>query len=114
MSAENPRWYKWYPQEETDLGTMPFEGDFTLNDRIEQMASDGVYHYIWHYNPNTHEFGRFLTKKVGKRLQQVWEPGVQVGAYEYAGIPVPVWFKYCGDGVCVVKLPEGEQLEEQT
>lgn len=34
MSAENPRYYKYYPQEEMDLGTMPFEGDFTASDRI--------------------------------------------------------------------------------
>ena len=36
MSASNPRYYKWYPTEETDLGTMPFEGDFTTSDRIVQ------------------------------------------------------------------------------
>lgn len=37
MSASNPRWYKWYPTEVTDLGTMPFEGDFTTDDRIIQI-----------------------------------------------------------------------------
>jgi hypothetical protein len=93
---------------------MPFEGDFTAGDRITQMTPDGTGQNIWVYNPNTHEFGRTIYKKVNGRLRQVWVPGVQVGAYEYAGIPVPVWFYYFGDGVCVVKLPEGEQLEEQT
>lgn len=34
MSAANPRYYKWYPTEVTDLGSMPFEGDWTVNDRI--------------------------------------------------------------------------------
>lgn len=36
MSAANPRYYKYYPQEVIDLGTMPFEGDFTVDDRIVQ------------------------------------------------------------------------------
>jgi len=39
MSAENPRWYKWYPTEETDLGTMPFEGDWTTDDRVIMPTS---------------------------------------------------------------------------
>lgn len=56
--SSTPRYYKWIPQEDTDLGTMPFEGDFTVNDRITQMASSGAVVNIWHYNPNTHEFGR--------------------------------------------------------
>lgn len=29
MSTANPRWYKWYPTEETDLGEVPFEGDWS-------------------------------------------------------------------------------------
>lgn len=110
MSAANPRYYKWYPTEETDLGTMPFEGDFTTDDRIVQMNEQGV-QTIYYYNSNAHEFGRNVATRVGKRIQQVWTPGVKVGPVTYQGTPMPVWFSYCGDGVCTVKLPNGEQPE---
>jgi len=30
---------------------------------------------------------------------------------EISGVNYPVWFIYCGDGVCTVKLPNGEQPE---
>lgn len=116
MSAANPRYYKWYPTEETDLGTMPFEGDFTINDRIVQANEQGI-QTIYFSNATGTAFGRNVTKKVGKRIQQVWEPGVKVGPVTYVDpttqeeIPMPVWFVYCGDGVCTVKLPNGEQPE---
>lgn len=110
MSAANPRYYKYYPQEVIDLGTMPFEGDFTTDDKILQSDAAGL-RIIYYYNPNTNEFGRTVTRKVGKRMQQVWEPGVTIGPVTYEGTPMPVWFCYCGDGVCTVKLPNGEQPE---
>ena len=110
MSAANPRYYKYYPQEEIDLGTMPFEGDFTTNDRIVQMNEQGL-QTIYVSNATGTEFGRFVTKKIGKRIQQVWEPGVTIGPVTYEGTPMPVWFIYCGDGVCTVKLPNGDQPE---
>ena len=112
MSAENPRFYKWYPTEETDLGTMPFEGDFTANDRIEQKDSTGI-STIYFYNATAKAFGRNVKKKVGPRIQTVWEPGVKVGPVTCEGTPMPVWFCYYGDGVCAVKVPNGE-VEEVT
>ena len=110
MSASNPRYYKWYPTEETDLGTMPFEGDFTTDDKITQMSLDGVMR-IYTSNASGTEFGRYVQKKVGNRIKSVWEPGVTVGPITHEGIQMPVWFCYCGDGVCTVKLPNGEQPE---
>jgi hypothetical protein len=116
MSAANPRYYKWYPTEETDLGTMPFEGDFTVNDRIVQMDATGM-QKIYVSNATGTEFGRYVNKKVGNRIKQVWEPGVTVGPvtminpYTQEEVQAPVWFIYCGDGVCTVKLPNGEQPE---
>ena len=68
MSAENPRYYKFYPQEEMDLGTMPFEGDFTIDDKIVQTTVDG-FHIIYSSNASGTEFGRFVTKKVGNRTK---------------------------------------------
>ena len=110
MSASNPRWYKWYPTEETDLGTMPFEGDFTTNDKIVQYDSAGL-QTIYVSNAAGTEFGRVVKVKVGGRIKTVWKPGVTVGPVTYEGTPMPVWFCYCGDGLCVVKLPEGETVE---
>ena len=110
MSAANPRYYKYYPQEVIDLGTMPFEGDWTVNDRISQMNEQGI-QTIYYYNANIKQFGRIVQKKVGKRIQQVWEPGVTVRPVTYEGTPMPVWFVYYGDGVCTVKLPNGDQPE---
>lgn len=110
MSAENPRYYKWYPTEETDLGTMPFEGDWTVNDRIAQMDSTGIL-TIYRSNAAGTEFGRDVKQKVGNRVKSVWVPGVKVGPVTSEGTPMPVWFIYCGDGVCTVKLPNGEQPE---
>lgn len=55
--------------------------------------------------------------KVGGRIKTVWKPGVTVRPVIYVDpttqeeIPMPVWFRYCGDGLCVVKLPEGETVE---
>lgn len=69
MSASNPRYYKWYPTEETDLGTMPFEGDFTTNDRIVQTNSNGTTQTIYVSNATGTEFGRTVTKKVGNRMK---------------------------------------------
>ena len=118
MSAENPRYYKWYPTEETDLGTMPFEGDWTVNDRIAQMDSTGIL-TIYRSNAAGTEFGRDVKQKVGNRVKSVWVPGVKVGPVTYVDpttqeeIPMPVWFCYFGDGVCAVKVPNGE-VEEVT
>lgn len=115
MSA-TPRYYKWYPTEVTDLGTMPFEGDFTKDDRIMQMNSDGI-QIVYFSNAAGTEFGRLVSKRVNGRIRQVWEPGVTVGPVTIIDpttqeeVQAPVWFSYCGDGVCVVKLPNGEQPE---
>lgn len=68
MSAANPRYYKWYPTEVTDLGTMPFEGDFTTADRIVQSNSEGI-QVVWYCNAAGTEFGRNVTMKVGNRLK---------------------------------------------
>ena len=109
MSAENPRYFKWYPTEETDLGTMPFEGDFSVADRIIQYDSAG-FMTIYIYNSNTNEFGRYVAKKVGPRIKNVWEPGVTVAPLEVGGVNYPVWIIYCGDGACALKVPA--ELEE--
>lgn len=116
MSAANPRYYKYYPQEVMDLGAMPFEGDFTIDDRIVKYDAAGM-QIIYFYNSSKNEFGRYVAKKVGKRIQQVWTPGVTIGPVTIIDpttqeeIQAPVWFSYCGDGVCTVKLPNGEQPE---
>lgn len=110
MSAENPRYYKYYPQKVIDLGTMPFEGDFTTDDRIIQTTSNG-FQKIYISNAAGTQFGSIVTKKVGKKTQQVWEPGVTIGPVTYEGTPMPVWFIYHGNGMCAVKLPNGEQPE---
>lgn len=114
MSA-TPRYYKWYPTEACSLGTMPFEGDFTTNDKIVAQDAEGI-HIIYCSNASGTEFGRFVTKMVGRRLQQVWQAGVDIPEPHYVEVDgqqvqVPVWFMYYGDGVCVVKLPNGEQPE---
>lgn len=114
MSA-TPRYYKWYPTEACSLGTMPFEGDFTTNDKIVAQSAEGIT-IIYCSNASGTEFGRFVMKKVGKRTQQVWQAGVDIPAPHYVEVDgqqvqVPVWFCYCGDGVCTVKLPNGEQPE---
>lgn len=59
MSAENPRFYKYYPQKIMDLGTMPFEGDWTANDKIVQNDVAGL-RIVYYYNTNTNEFGRIV------------------------------------------------------
>lgn len=110
MSAENPRYYKYYPQKVIDLGTMPFEGDFTTDDRIVQNGSDGIAR-IYTCNASGTEFGRTVQMKVGNRIKSVWQAGVTIGPVTYEGTPMPVWFIYHGDGVCAVKLPNGEQPE---
>lgn len=72
---------------------------------------------VYIYNANTNEFGTYIKKKVGARIQTVWEAGVTVGPHytEIDGqqVQIPIWFKYCGDGVCAVKVPNGE-VEEVT
>ena len=113
MSAANPRYYKWYPTEETDLGTMPFEGDWTTDDRVIMPTS--TTQFIFFYNVTQKNFGRWVTKMIAGRPRQVWEPGVVVSPQyiEVDGqqVQLPVWFSSCGDGVCTVKLPNGEQPE---
>lgn len=56
--------------------------------------------------------------KVGKRIKQVWQAGVKIGPHTITNPEdptdvrvCPVWFGYAGDGLCVVKLPEGETVE---
>lgn len=66
--SETPRYYKWYPTVSCDLGTMPFEGDFTINDRIVQQDSTGIAK-IYTCNATGTEFGRIVTIKVGKRTK---------------------------------------------
>ena len=68
MSAANPRYYKYYPQEVMDLGTMPFEGDFTTNDRIVQYDAAGM-QIVYMSNASGTEFGRIVTMKVGNRVK---------------------------------------------
>ena len=109
MSAKNPRYFKWYPPEEIDLGTMPFEGDFNIADWILTLDSTG-FTKTYVYNSNTNEFGRYVTKKVGGRPRQVWQAGVTVAPITYEGTPMPVWIMYCGDGACALKVPA--ELEE--
>lgn len=108
--SDTPRYYRWYPTVSCDLGTMPFEGDWTLSDRIIQTTADGL-QVVFYPNASGTEFGRTVSKKVGNRIRQVWEPGVTVYPTEISGVAYPVWFAYCGDGVCTVKLPAGEQPE---
>ena len=108
--SDTPRYYKWYPTVSCDLGIMPFEGDWTINDCIVQTNVDGMQN-IFFYNAPTEEFGRVVSKKVGNRIKQVWEPGVTVYPMEISGVAYPIWFMYYGDGVCTVKLPAGEQPE---
>lgn len=110
-----PRYYKWFPDKEYDLGTHPVEGDWTLNDRIITYDCTGM--NVIYYPSTTGEWGRNVTKKVGKRVMQVWEPGVTLGPVTVVNPndpedthEAPVWFSYCGDGVCTVKVPNG-QLE---
>lgn len=117
MSASNPRYYKWYPTVSCDLGTMPFEGDFTTNDRIVQMNSAGM-QVIYISNASGTEFGRLVAERDARgRIRQVWHAGVTVGPVTVIDpdtqeeVQAPVWFIYCGDGVCTVKLPNGEQPE---
>ena len=109
MSEANPRYFKWYPPEEIDLGTMPFEGDFSVADRIYVMTPNNLQN-IYIYNSPTNEFGRYVTKKVGGRIKQVWQPGVTVTPLEEGGVNYPVWILYCGDGACALKVPA--ELEE--
>ena len=104
--SDTPRLYKWYPTVSCDLGTMPFQGDWTENDRIHQIDALGIW-INYTYSPLS-GFGRTVQKKVGNRLKTVFEPGVKVGPMELSGHTYPVYFRYFGDGVCTVKIPEGE------
>ena len=40
--SDTPRYYKWYPTISCDLGTMPFEGDFTTDDKIVVSDASGI------------------------------------------------------------------------
>jgi hypothetical protein len=120
MSASNPRWYKWYPTEETDLGEVPFEGDWSSEDRIYQVGgqteSGDILWNIYYKHAAQLQWGRNVTTKVGGRIKNVWTPGVKcwpTTVVDASGeeVPAPVWIMYCGDGLCLVKLPEGEQVE---
>lgn len=114
MSA-TPRYYKWYPTVSCDLGTMPFEGDYTKDDRIVVPDVSGM-QTIYASNSNGTEFGRTVNVKVGGRLRPQWQAGVPIPDPVYVEvegqqIQRPVWFIYYGDGVCIAKLPAGEQPE---
>lgn len=116
--SDTPRYYKYFPQETIDLGTMPFEGDWTPSDRITQPTVDGITKiYLYGKDVDTEEygFGTMYTRKVGNRMRQVFKVGVTIGPiyWEIDGqqVQAPVWFMYYGDGVCAVKLPNGEQPE---
>ena len=108
MSA-TPRYYKYYPQETIDLGEHPFEGDWTLSDRIDCTDIAGL--HFQYFPSTTGVWGRNVTRRVGKRIQTVFEPGVTIGPIELSGVAYPTWFIYYGDGVCTVKLPNGDQPE---
>ena len=110
--SDTPRYYKWVPSVSVDLGTMPFEGDWTINDRIQQ--SNGTTFTYWFYNQNTNEFGRNVQVKVNGRVRTQFQPGVVIYPMTLSatGEPIPVWFSYYGDGVSTVKLPEGSVVEE--
>lgn len=116
MSAENPRYYKYYPQTKLSIGSMPFEGNWSASDKIIQMDEAG-YQHISYYGRDSqtsaYGFGQLVRKKVAGRWVQVFETGVTLSAITLSatGEPAPVWFEYCGDGVSVVKLPNGEQPE---
>ncbi len=116
MSA-TPRYYKWYPTVSCDLGTMPVEGDWTMNDRIIQTSENGV-KKIFYPNSTGTEWGRNVQERDSRgRMRTVWQAGVPVGPitivnpYTQEEVQAPVWFMYYGSGVCVAKLPAGEQPE---
>lgn len=120
MSAENPRFYKWCQTVSCDLGTMPFEGDWTLSDRIYYSSplSGGGWSWNYYYcNSSGTEFGRSVKQKDSRgRIRDVWQAGVKIPEphYEEIGgqqVQVPIYFCYCGDDVCVAKLPNGEEVE---
>ena len=67
MSAANPRFYKYYPQKVLDLGTMPFEGDFTSDDKIVQYDVTGM-QTIYYPNATKTEWGRVVPTKVGRKI----------------------------------------------
>lgn len=67
--SDKSRWYKWYPEVSCDLGSMPFEGSWTTNDRICQVAPDGVGMNTYYYNVISAEFGRVVTKKINGRMK---------------------------------------------
>lgn len=113
--SDTPRYYKWYPTVSCDLGTMPFEGDWTENDKIQTYDGNGmavIYFYGTDAETGEKCFGRTMQKKVGHRVRTVFEAGVTVYPREISGVTYPVWFMYYGDGVCTVKIPEGETVEE--
>lgn len=58
--SDSPRYYKWFPTTSCDLGTMPFEGDWTVNDRIGVVGSTNLVTF-YSYNQNTNEFGKYVT-----------------------------------------------------
>lgn len=112
------RWYRYYPQEEIDLGTMPFEGDWTADDRIVQVDGWTGTMKSWYYSPNNNAFGRTVSVKINGRIRQQWQSGVKIAPKTITNPDdpedvrvCPVWFGYAGDGLCVVKLPEGETIE---
>lgn len=113
--SDTPRYYKWYPTVSCDLGTMPFEGDYTKNDRIQVPNESGIATFYISNAAGT-EFGRTVQVRVGGRIKSEWRAGVTIPDPVYVEVDgqqvqVPVWFCYYGDGVCTVKLPNGEQPE---
>lgn len=110
--SDTPRYYKWFPDKEYDLGVYPFEGDWTPNDRIQVFNTEGM--ALFYFPSTSGEWGRNVTKKVNGRTRTVFEPGVTVAPVTVVNPndpedthPAPVWFIYYGDGVCTVKIPNG-------
>lgn len=105
MSVANPRFYKFTPSEDMDLGNNPVRGDFTVDDRIMQQNSDGIFKQ-WICKNDLSGWGRTVLKKVNGRTKQVWEDGVQLTAGYVA------YYQYCGDGVAVLNFPVETPVEE--
>lgn len=121
MSAENPRYYKFYPPTETTTyeGTLQdlIVGDYTVhsNDRIIVPDESGIY-TTYFQHATTGVIGRTVTTKVGGRIRQVWTPGIifKPIIYQETGEIAPWWLSLCNDphGVVCLKIPDVEEVEE--
>ena len=121
MSAENPRYYKFYPPTETTTyeGTLQdlIEGDYTVhsNDRIIVPAVDGT-QVLFYQHATTGVIGRNVPTKVGPRIKNVWTPGIifKPVIYQETGEIAPWRLSLCNDphGVVCLKIPDVEEVEE--